>query len=192
MTMPIDDIEEWRPMTRAPEHYEVSSHGRVRRAIYAPIAHTGITWPGRILKPCVAAHGYLNVQLTVRSKYVFAGPLHIIIAEAFLSPRPTPKHTVNHVDGNKLNNRPGNLEWATRLEQTRHAIRLGLMDPQHLKKYYEHGGKPHNSKLTEEIVRVIRNAPPRFSSLDLAELFGVTTSTISRVRHGIGFAARVV
>jgi hypothetical protein len=180
--MPSDDIEEWRSVTRAPEYYEVSSFGRIRRALHAPHARTGATWPGRIKNPSPGHHGYLFTQLTADGNYLFAGPVHILVAEAFLERRPTSRHTVNHIDGIKSNNRAINLEWATRLEQTRHAIRLGLMDPNEIKQYTLYGTEHHQAKLTDEIVRVIRAAPPRFSSLDLAELFGCGTSEISRIR----------
>jgi HNH endonuclease/NUMOD4 motif len=183
VTMPLDDIEEWRPVTRAPEYYEVSNLGRVRRALDAPQGpYTSSTWPGRIRKPFPGHHGYLFVQLVVTKRTLYAGPVHILVAEAFLAPKPTSRHTVNHIDGDKTNNRCENLAWATHLEQTQHAIRLGLMDPRHLKKFTLLGETHRQAKLTEEIVRVIRYAPIRFSSVDLAELFGVHTSTISKIR----------
>lgn len=183
MTMLPDDIEEWRPVTRAPEYYEVSTLGRIRRALHAPHARTGSTWPGRLLSPVQGHHDYRSVHLRCEGKALFHGPVHILIAEAFLGPRPTRKHTVNHIDGVGDNNRASNLEWATPLEQTRHAIKLGLMDPNHLKQYRLYGEGHRKAKLTDEIVRVIRYAPSRFSSLDLAELFGVGTSTISNIRR---------
>lgn len=50
---------------------------------------------------------------------------HRIIAEMFI-PNPENKATVNHINGNKLDNSIENLEWATVGENIRHAHATGL------------------------------------------------------------------
>lgn len=51
--------------------------------------------------------------------------VHILVCNAF-HPNPENKREVNHIDANKLNNIPENLEWNTRKENSDHALKLGL------------------------------------------------------------------
>lgn len=52
--------------------------------------------------------------------------MHQAVAETFLA-NPESKPIVNHKDGNKKNNRKGNLEWNTVSENTSHAWKMGLI-----------------------------------------------------------------
>jgi len=52
--------------------------------------------------------------------------LHRLIAETFI-PNPKGKLLVNHKNGNKLDYRIKNLEWATHSENTLHAYEKGLI-----------------------------------------------------------------
>lgn len=49
--------------------------------------------------------------------------LHRIIATAFV-PNPLGKKFVNHIDGNKENNKASNLEWVTQSENEIHSIHI--------------------------------------------------------------------
>ena len=63
-------------------------------------------------------NGYVYVSLNKNGKS-FNKRLHILVAKAFI-PNPNNYLQVNHKDGNKLNNKVSNLEWATHKEQTKH------------------------------------------------------------------------
>lgn len=67
--------------------------------------------------------GYVRIRIAGK-RY----SLHRYIAKLFV-PNPENKPEVNHKDGNKLNNRADNLEWATRSENQKHAYKLGLQKP---------------------------------------------------------------
>lgn len=77
----------------------------------------------RILNPWVCSWGYKKVTLhkdgKPHEKFV-----HRLSAEAFIPPYCGEQ--VNHIDGDKRNNRLDNLEWCTGTENMRHAYKHGL------------------------------------------------------------------
>jgi hypothetical protein len=78
-------------------------------------------------KPYINDNGYFIVGIYDSAKKgTIHYRVHRLVAEAFI-PNPAGKRTVNHIDGNKLNNRVENLEWATHGENLDHARKTGLM-----------------------------------------------------------------
>src|SRR3954465_286891 len=63
--------------------------------------------------------GYYRVQLTYRCKSKTIA-VHRLLATAFI-PNPYNKKCVNHINGDKTDNRIENLEWATHGENEQHA-----------------------------------------------------------------------
>ena len=73
------------------------------------------------------SNNYLKVTLSKNNKQrTFR--VHILVAKAFI-PNPENKLEVNHIDGNKQNNKVDNLEWNTRSENELHAYKNGLAKP---------------------------------------------------------------
>lgn len=112
----MDEI--WKDIEGYEGLYQISSLGRVRR-----IKGGKGTASGRILKS-FANSGYFFVGLYVNSKQKHIG-VHRLVAEAFI-PNPDNKSEVNHINGNKHDNRIVNLEWVTPSENMQHAWRTGL------------------------------------------------------------------
>lgn len=79
---------------------------------------------GAILSTWTGANGYKHVDLR-KDAQGYKISLHRLLAITFL-PNLENKRTVNHIDGNKLNNVLNNLEWATDAENTQHAYDTGL------------------------------------------------------------------
>jgi hypothetical protein len=73
----------------------------------------------RVKHPSIGNHGYHAIDLYKNGERT-TFLVHRIMAATFL-PNPTNKRTVNHKDGNKLNNNIDNLEWATYSENNKHS-----------------------------------------------------------------------
>jgi NUMOD4 motif/HNH endonuclease len=94
-------------------YYQVSNYGNVKSLDRVIKEKTGKTQTlkGRILKLRINPGGYYHVGLGKNgTRATFA--IHQLVAQAFI-PNPNKKRTVNHINGNKLNNSVSNLEWST-------------------------------------------------------------------------------
>ncbi len=78
----------------------------------------------KILKTSKSYKGYLRTRLYKDGKSK-CFPTHRIVAQAFI-PNPNNKPQVNHIDGDKTNNKAENLEWCTNAENQQHAIKTKL------------------------------------------------------------------
>ena len=97
----------------------------------------------RILKPDVNSCGYERVTLS-KNGNTARFFVHRLVAETFLGFQEGME--VNHINGDKLDNRVNNLEWCTSSSNKQHALSLELRAS---------GEKHVNSKLTDDEVRDI-------------------------------------
>ena len=109
---------EWRPVKGFEGLYEVSNLGQVKSLNYNRTKGT------KILKLGMGTNGYLRVNLYKNGKG-YAKKVHRLVASAFI-PNIDNKPQVNHIDGDKTNNRASNLEWVTGKENINHAYNTGL------------------------------------------------------------------
>lgn len=116
--------EEWRPVVGFEGLYEVSNLGRVRSLdrIVKRVKTGQLFCRGQILKPLRLATGYSRVDLAKNKKH-FHKAIHRLVAEAFI-PNPEKKPYVNHINGERSDNRVLNLEWADNSDNQRHRFRV--------------------------------------------------------------------
>lgn len=166
--MIASEFEEWRPIPKTDGLYSASSLGRIRSESVP--GRTG-RQRGRVLTPAVGRKGYLQFRVSMLDGSEYTIRVHRAVAYAFHGPS---DQEVNHKDGNKLNNRPDNLEYTTCRENIRHAWANGL--------YKAKAGADHNgAKLDEAKVRAIRAGHPAKSYRALAGEYGVTVQNIASI-----------
>lgn len=119
--------EIWKPVVGYEGIYEVSNFGRIKSVdrIITTTNNTTRIRRGVIRKPSNNQWGYLQVSLH-REGIRTCFRIHRLVAIAFI-PEQDGKHEINHIDGNKKNNKTNNLEWCTTSENILHAVRTGLL-----------------------------------------------------------------
>lgn len=103
--------EVWKPCF---QNCEVSNMGRIRRKRDKRVRKTYVNMGGYQICSIVVVEGESKWQR-----------VHRLVALAFLGSPPTKKHSVDHINRKKDDNRAVNLRWATSSQQNRNARRPG-------------------------------------------------------------------
>ena len=113
--------EIWKDIKGYEGLYEISDSGRIRNS------------RGKILKQSIGTSGYYTTHLYNHTKRqtVMA---HRLVAKTFV-PNPENKREVNHINGNKTDNRAQNLEWVTPRENITHSYANSLKKTRKINQY---------------------------------------------------------
>lgn len=159
-------IEEWRDVPGFDGLYSVSNTGLARRNSIQRTSSKGVKFviKPRVLKFDSINGGYLRVTFSLNNstqRFI----IHRLVASVFLD-NPEGKPFVNHIDGDKTNNRVENLEWCTSSENEKHSYNiLGKIN--------------HNRKLSSVAIDDIRkNLVKGLNTVYFMEKYSVCRNTV--------------
>lgn len=154
-------METWKILSKYPK-YSVSNLGNIKN-----------NQTGKYIKPKKTKTGYLQVGLYLNKKQIHQY-IHRLVAIEFIGYREG--LTVNHIDGDKSNNKLDNLEWLTMGDNTRHAIEIGLIDKK--------GEKCNFAKLTEsQIIEIKHKLAQGITGVELSKEYAVSRALISMIKN---------
>ena len=121
-------VEIWKDCFGFEDYYKVSNLGNIwrkEREIIDSLGRKRVLGSKKAVT-FIAGSGYEYVATSINGKRINRR-VHRLVLQTF---EPIPNYddmTVNHIDGEKLNNSLDNLEWMTHKENINHAWETGLM-----------------------------------------------------------------
>lgn len=171
-------IEEWRDINGFEGKYQASSLGRIRSLKFTFIRSNGrkYTQSERVKKLTLGLNGYL---FFTASGYPMTA--HRAVALTFNKNKNKKNNFVDHLDENKLNNLPSNLEWVTSSENAKRWFRNNP----------RLGEKSASSKLKRKQVISVKRMFSKTKgmsvnkfTLSICKEYGVNRTTISDILKG--------
>lgn len=109
-------------------------------------------------------------------------PVHQLVLETYVGKRPDGMQC-RHLNGDSKDNRLCNLIWGTPKENVQDSVRHGTAA------FLRHGEQHNGAKLSLADVREIRRLRAEgVSQYKVADAFGVSRSTVSRIDRGLTWA----
>lgn len=168
--------EEWHDIEGYENSYQVSNLGRVRSCDRIVKYSTGGVrlLKSIIIKPQPNLGDYMQVNLYTNSIPIRI-TIHRFVAKYFVEGYDE-GYEVNHLDGDKSNNRYDNLEWCSKADNIQHAFDTGLI-PKML------GSSNPATKLTEEkVLEIDKLISEGVLQKDIAKLYNVCIKTVSNIK----------
>lgn len=147
----MDEI--WADIPHYEGHYQVSNLGRVK-SLYYRNNNSFIPNREKILKQ-LDANGYKRVRLFEKGIHNQFS-VHRLVAQVFI-PNPENKPCINHIDGNKENNKVDNLEWCTYSENEQHSRKVLGKEPINRKKVNQYDLKDNFLKQFKSLAEAGRS-----------------------------------
>ncbi len=182
----------WRTIKEAP-YYMVSDEGHVKSLERDVLTFNGKVQCYRHIPETYPLkekdiRGYKNVSIIQYDEKMkpikrYMRQVHRLVLENFYPFSNNKDLQVNHINGDKSDNRLENLEWMTAGENTRDANRHGNGHQMN-----QNGEKNSMSSLTEQqVIEIIKETkkPNRRKDQKIADEYGVTRKTISNIRHNL-------
>lgn len=149
----------------------------------------------RIVKGSTSHNGYKVVSLKNDENVFCTLKVHRLVLKTFMPNKEQDYLTVNHIDGNKLNNSLSNLEWVTMTENNQHALENNLRCVKHLnssKKEFPKSDIKYDrfsenlkspQELTEEDVHIIcKHLQDGYRLMDILGKFGYSRWVLSQIK----------
>lgn len=170
-------MKQWKNIPGYEGIYQASNLGDVRSIPFERADKTGRIshYAGKILKQHKnSRNGYMYVHLLGKAHSV-----HRLVLSAFTGNRAG--MDVNHLNGNKEDNRIENLEWCSRSENIRHAIKNGLNDLSPMMK----AARKRNETAKKPVTAIIDGNEVYFESVNSAARgTGISPRIVSNCCHG--------
>ena len=159
--------ELWKPLLEY-KGIEVSSIGRIRKAANKRRKE-------RILTEFPKDRdGYCRCSVQKLDGTWTSQPVHRLVAKAFI-PNVWNKQAVNHIDGNRQNNKVENLEWVTPKENVIHSFRFGSR--------IECKQVPKRTLLTDFQISQIDILRKSYTVNQIAKLFNIEYQSLKNIIH---------
>ncbi len=131
------------------------------------------------LKKTLGSRGYYFVSIILEGSRKTKS-VHRLVCEAFHGKMPDGMRCTRHLDGDKQNNRPGNVVWGTYFQNEADKRRHGRVAC---------GEKQGSAKLTDSIVLLLRLAIPLglWNEDDAAIALGMKPRSIEKIVKGYGW-----